>query len=161
MSTLVSYSFSEPCVRSPPSQPSRHRVPISVMPKEPRETPGSAWPPSHLMYAACGACPAIVKREAVSTPELPLGEDKGVELLWWIVLKPPAKRVTAKPPAAPSPSSLQVATYIRSSQGYADTCRLAWLCSLCLITTKQLIHYREKIQPYTNGVFFGRYTLSC
>lgn len=48
-------------------------------------------------------------------------------------------------PATSSPSLLQVATDIRSSQGQADTCVLAWFCSLYLISTKQLIHYREKL----------------
>lgn len=94
MSTLVRYSFPGPLVHLPPSQPSHHKVLISVTPKKTRETPGSAWPPSQLMYAACSACPAIITREAVSTPERALDKEKGLEFLWWIVLKPQANRIT-------------------------------------------------------------------
>lgn len=73
------------------TQPSCHKVLVSVNPKESKETSGSAYFPSHLMYAACSACSAIIVREGVSMSELALDENKGLELPWWAVLKSQAE----------------------------------------------------------------------
>lgn len=105
-STLASYNFPDAHLRLPSTQPCHHKILISVTPKEPRETPGLGWPPSHLVHAACSVCPAIRTGQAVSTAVLALDEERGWELLWWIVLKLQENSGSAETSAAWSPSSL-------------------------------------------------------
>lgn len=145
MSTLVSYISPGLLLRLPPSQPSHLKVLTSVSPKELGELP--VWVSRHplrLFYAACSVHPAVIMREAVPMPWLALGEEKGIELLWWVVLKPQANSSSAESAASLQPPHCRLLHTLGPPRGrQTPVCWLGFLLFFWLLPSSSFTTGRK------------------